>query len=95
MRKSAIAMLMFLGILVTVFQTVTASGSDLLTDYGKYAKTHASITQSPRKLITRLLSKLITQLQGLRGCVIESIEAKGKTVQGRALITIEAANFWE
>jgi hypothetical protein len=95
MRKSAIAMLMFLGMLKTISQTVTASGSILLTDYGKNANIQASIMRLPRKLITQLLKKLIMRLQRLRGCFIKSIEAEGKTVQGRALITIEAANLWD
>jgi hypothetical protein len=82
MRKSAIAMLK------TVSETMTtASGSVLLTNYGKNGSIQADITQ--------LLKKLIMQIVRLRGCVIKSIEAAGKTVQGRALITIEAANFWD
>jgi hypothetical protein len=95
MRKSAIAMLIFLGMLVIVSQTVIASGLYLLLGYGKNTNTWISITQLLRKLITQLQRKLITQLLRLRGCIIESIEAKGKSVQGRPLITTEAENFGE
>jgi hypothetical protein len=95
MRKSAIAMLMFLEMLKTVPQTFTASGLVQLTDYGKNANIQTSITGLQKKLITLLLRKLITRLLRLCGYVIKSIEAEEKTIQGRALITLEAANFWD